>query len=591
MLSKLAARGRRYLIYGYTIQEIDIPLPVAIKPDIDLRIQTPKRSLAPKPVAVKLRFHVAGACLPRTDLSDQISIAAGLLKRSASRHPTPSAPVVADFMHYVYEEITKTLQPLSECDVQKRADYIDSLPHPDSMKKEYHQAHSTIVNRQHRDWNEVVRVKGFVKEEPYLEFKFDRLILPRPNTFKVIIGPVVKAIENEVYKMPQFIKKVPVEDRPAYINDYLQPSGKVVFSSDYTAFESQFVPELMKACELVLFDYMVQNLAEGPELSHIMHEYVAGLNVVTINGVTLSVMGTRMSGEMTTSLFNGFTNLMAMKFLAERAGCTGFRGVVEGDDGLFAMCSDGRFPTTQDFALLGMTIKLEQHKSVNEASFCGIVCDDESMVNVCNPLKALCNLGVVGSNYVDAKEETLDALLKCKLMSYYVQYPGCPIVEVLTSTLLPRLSHISNEQVLKHLSGSSWEKNEMRKVLGRFQYKGLRPIQHSSRLVMQEVFGISVLHQVGLEDELRNAGMYPFKSELLLSLVPKDWIKFESVYVSTVPWTDRPPSDPGRIQHILDVIENAHNPGLRRVYKAMEEDRRDYYPQTLFKRDVPRVSF
>ena len=131
-----------------------------------------------------------------------------------------------------------------------------------------------------------------------------------------------------------------------------------------------------------------------------MDNILAGYNTCTFKRFKLGIQATRMSGEMCTSLGNGFSNLMLMLFACHRIGskCT---GVVEGDDGFF-VCSP-RAPTSKEFKEIGFTIKMERHDSLTTASFCGIVFDTIDKINVTDPMEVLIGFGWSKTPYVGAR--------------------------------------------------------------------------------------------------------------------------------------------------------------------------------------------
>jgi len=45
-----------------------------------------------------------------------------------------------------------------------------------------------------------------------------RLIFSRDDHYKTVVGPMFKRIEKELFKLPHFIKNVPVEQRSEYIH-------------------------------------------------------------------------------------------------------------------------------------------------------------------------------------------------------------------------------------------------------------------------------------------------------------------------------------------------------------------------------------
>lgn len=423
-------------------------------------------------------------------------------------------------------------RPLRQRDVLPRQEYIAQSPHPRAVKFNYAKSFQDLKARGFT--RRTKRVGAFVKEETYVAYKAHRLILPRGDEVKVYIGPVISAMEKVVYRSKYFIKKVPVENRPDYIMEHVFSEGASVFVSDYTGYESQFTLGLMETCELQLLDYMVQDLAEGEDIKKFFREIVGGWNDIRFNGGSVRLQATRMSGEMTTSLFNGFSNLMFMRFVCEEmCQCTNVRGVVEGDDGLFSMDCHAITPTGAHFAQLGLTIKLVQCPSIAHASFCGIVFDPHDKRNVTDPRKVLCNIGYSTSVYTGSGNKTLIMLLKAKCMSFYVQYPGCPIVEVLAAHLLRRMPHIDIRPLIESRNTPFWERERLRHVLGCFKYEGERPIGTGSRELVAELFDCPVQSQLTIEDEIRkHPGSGPFLSQTLLDIVPKDWIDYFDRYAT-----------------------------------------------------------
>jgi hypothetical protein len=236
--------------------------------------------------------------------------------------------------------------------------------------------------------------------------------------FKVFSGPFFKSIEAKVYALPYFIKHVPVPDRPALISAMEGP-GRRYISTDFTAFESHFTPEVLEAVELRLYRYMLGNRKE----TEVICSTIAGVNHGrTRQGVSFEVRGRRMSGDMCTSLGNGFTNLMLWSYLCslKRARWEGF---VEGDDGIFAII--GECPTVADYKRLGFTIKMEEHDSPQTASFCGVVAADNVVIR--EPVEFLANFGW-SSSFISSGRGKKLSLLRAKSLSAAYETPSCPII-------------------------------------------------------------------------------------------------------------------------------------------------------------------
>lgn len=256
-----------------------------------------------------------------------------------------------------------------------------------------------------------------------MEYKLPRGINSRSDSFKIWSGPLFRAIERRLFQHPAFIKHIPQRERPAYITELLGGLS-CYFATDFTSFESSFTADVQDALECVLYDYMLQNF---PDAALKIRQALSGVNVCKYHGFSLSTHATRMSGDMCTSLGNGFSNLMLVNYVASKLGGT-VRGVVEGDDGLFG----SNVPIhAEAFSGLGFDIKLERISDFRLASFCGlVVCEDNTAI--CDPRKVLMKFGWSLSPLA-ASARLRPALLKAKSMSLLYEFPRCPIVTELAS--------------------------------------------------------------------------------------------------------------------------------------------------------------
>lgn len=262
----------------------------------------------------------------------------------------------------------------------------------------------------------------FAKDENYVEFKHARGIYARDDVAKCYFGPFFKCIENQLYKHPAFIKHVPVDERAEYISEMLDVPGNVFIQTDYSSYESHFSPKLMKSCEFVLYEYMLRDVPRGLEGLWVMKTVLQGVNPIKNKFFSCVITACRMSGEMNTSLGNGFANLMLYSFQCSRLGIEAV-GVVEGDDGLFS-AKPGKHPTTDMFTESGCIIKLNTFTSLSEASFCGLLFDETDKQIITDPVKVLLKFGWTTKQYAGARQNKLKSLMRVKAMSTLVQYGG-----------------------------------------------------------------------------------------------------------------------------------------------------------------------
>lgn len=145
-----------------------------------------------------------------------------------------------------------------------------------------------------------------------------------------------------------------------------------VYEIDFTAFESLH-PSVMNVIEGQLYDW-----AWGPTRARLYMKGLTGRNIMTNRnaGLRATCDGRRMSGEMTTSLGNGFTNLVVLKYVIASKGGH-FQGLVEGDDSVFV--SDVEI-TAADFLPLGFQAKVECRESATLANFCGLTFGDDRQI-------------------------------------------------------------------------------------------------------------------------------------------------------------------------------------------------------------------
>lgn len=142
-----------------------------------------------------------------------------------------------------------------------------------------------------------------------------------------------------------------------------------------------------------------------------------------------------MSGDMNTSLGNGFVNLMLASFLCDEQGKELF-GFVEGDDGLFVTDA---ILTKDHYAQLGFTIKIQTEESPCEAGFCGLIFSETGDV-IRDWSKIFQTFGWTQS-FLGAGRKIMCQLLCAKALSVLYESPQCPVVSALA------------HQALKHVEG------------------------------------------------------------------------------------------------------------------------------------------
>lgn len=348
------------------------------------------------------------------DTNDPETVACGFrqrLLRSVPPHDKTRLNRLSKFVHDWLIDNVPVVEPLSFEEWLASTTYTEERKM--ELRKVYELNHGAVPTKK-----ECEHVDAFVKSEFYPTYKHARLINSRCDAFKVFSGPRFKAIENAIYALPQFIKHVPVPERPALIRK-LKQSGRRYFQTDFTSYESHFLVPIMRALELQLYAHCLKNDVHSAFLCSV----ISGKNKMTTRaGVRAKVRARRMSGDMCTSLGNGFSNLMLALFLAHEKGGV-LDGFVEGDDGLF--CTDVEL-TTEDYASLGFTIKIEEVDDPCHASFCGMIFPDSGEI-IREPRRFFMGFGWTQS-YIGAGDRIMDELLRAKALSAVYETPQCPII-------------------------------------------------------------------------------------------------------------------------------------------------------------------
>jgi len=475
-------------------------------------------------VSTSLNFDVDGFAPPKPDLSHTPTARRGAIRRFCTKPTRPCFVKIRRLRRYARTFFCKNFTPLAP-DHPVNGDFLERvnwwLPltnYPLSRKTEL--MNLALEMASEYDLSNF-DVKSFIKEETYPEYKDSRCINARSDECKLLLGPYFKAIEEVTYKNPYFIKHVPVCDRAQYIYDMLwTPDGKYV-ASDYTSFEAHFTPEMMHAIEFEFYSYMSAPLGNSLFM-WICYNILAGRNNVAFKSFTVRVDGIRMSGEMCTSLGNGIANLTIMFFVLETSGCTEIRGVVEGDDALFAF--SGSLPTRAMFNTLGFDIKLEYHENLSHASFCGLVFDLEDRKNVTDPRQVLLNMSWIGRKYNRANARTRSILARAKAFSMLYAYPGCPIIAACAKWILRCTRSIDiTLYVTRNRNLNAWERDWL---LEAQQYGSAiihtdTVIGDNTRDLVKKLYGIDEKQQIDLEDYFDSLNeLTPMRHPVLDEIMP-----------------------------------------------------------------------
>lgn len=446
-------------MYGYTFREID-PNTLnidkgRIKKSLIIGRCRIKDSLerTRKPVSVSLPIHFDFA-LPRPDRDDPENVVLAQLKRVGTQTPTPHSAILKALEIFTDSFCEQYLRPLEPGEAEFE-DWIEQVNQPESRKKEIREAWEAAPYDDPSQVFKATEVKGFLKDESNGDYKAARGINARCDWFKAHSGPIFDAISKQVFALPWFIKKIPVSDRPAAILAKLFSNIAKTLNCDASSYEAHFEAMVMRAIEFRLYLFMTRLVvAYARRMAYIM-EVLSGVQNIRYKFFDVIIEGIRCSGEMNTSLGNGFTTVILNLFIALLRK-TFVDLFAEGDDNLSHWIEDFKAPTARDWEILGWIMKVETPRDPAEASFCGNIFASMEEIVITDPRPALANFGWTNSKYTKANRSTRLQLLRAKALSMLHQYNGCPLlsafgrrVEFLTRSVRIRQSIVNNMEQYK----------------------------------------------------------------------------------------------------------------------------------------------
>lgn len=421
------------------------------------------------------RYYPPGFCPIVADGNDPQTIRNGFAKRLCRVVPAAQAELLAELTAFVNKFLKNNFKV-----IPKAMDYDEwraslsfnnlRLSQLDVAHEELHGGRP-IASKMHH-------IQTHMKREIYHEFKNARLINSRCDQFKVWFGPICKTIEKCVYQLPWFVKDIDMGERVQRILS-LRGKGHYIYTTDFTAFESHFTPEVMWALEFQLYKHF---MPEG-DFDYLV-KIIGGRNKMKLrNKYKAECDGRRMSGEMSTSLANGFSNLMLAMFLIEKQGGH-FNGCVEGDDGLFV--TDVPLDDKM-YSDLGFTIKIKRERDICEAAFCGLIISDDGQL-IKDPRRIMQRFAWT-LDYLNARDKKCKELLRAKALSLYYELPQCPILGVLARVVIAQTAGIKAHYVE---DGYHVAPREV------YDVDAFEPT-FSTRELFSRIFGVDISLQVYLE--------------------------------------------------------------------------------------------
>lgn len=451
-------------------------------------------------VSSSLTAYIFGAVRPKPVI-DRYGVEYSLCKRIGRKPPgCPTHAMYARLRRFVHAFCVKNLTPLEE--IMSFDEWLEKSKYPMKKQEEFR------VLRENYRIEDVkkAKVKCFLKDEAYNEFKALRMICSREDSAKVWLGPIFKSIEEVVFKLPFFVKGLTEQERVEKLVSLF--GERTCYVTDYSAFETHFVYDLMVNCEMVMYSWMLKNFPEELEAVKV----ILGKNKLESKVFHGTIEAVRMSGECNTSLGNGFSNAMLMLFFCHENGIEVGNFVVEGDDGLFEL---SREISPREFEPYGLNLKIERtvaHKS----SFCGCIYNPVTHTNFGDVIRHCVDMGWSSKKHMNLPEKRQNELLHARAFSFCAQYPGVPILWKMCSLIITKLPRVTFCRAYKYLDRYKQQTMPVHLV-----ERVIEP-NLDDRYYMEEVFGVSVEDQLRIEKDFEETFPHMY-SHTFLEHVPEIW--------------------------------------------------------------------
>lgn len=425
----------------------------------------------------------------------------GVVKRVA--HATNcQRNVCVDFYHFIETQIIPKLPVAPKFDHSKLLeDWLSCSRYDTKRKNKLRFLSYKNIKRVQKFPKHFFHCKSFIKSEFYNDIKEPRIINSRTDDFKSVIGPYTHLTESCVFDS-HFIKhKTP--DEIAQIMQNMSTSYSNFYGTDYSSFEGSFRRDLMLSVEFKMFERVLHNY---PHIVKLIEQTYRYDNVIKyqIHGkrkATARFEGSRMSGDMWTSLSNGFTNYCLVKYVMHKNATNGefrYDFLVEGDDGFICCDREIDFSIVRD---LGFQLKCDHFKSINDMSFCGICVHDGLLVpdfwRIMN--KYGYSHDRTSIRYLQTKtnrqKRNFKNMVHSRALSLLAQSRGIPILQAIAQQQLTFGGHYDPRYV-------DWWENEVYDFSNVTSMTAL-PITQSMRQFFADRYDIPIDIQYRIEDQIK----------------------------------------------------------------------------------------
>jgi hypothetical protein len=450
------------------------------------------------------------------------------------------------FYEYARKFIRAYVPQLTRLDILNFDEWLARTPYSQARKDYLANVRDELT---HAD-KKICDSKSFIKDESYGEPKNPRLINSPSDESKTILGPLQKAMDEKMFHDPIMSRWFIKGTDPRTWIDRMEETfhSEKVINTDFSSFECHHRGVFAKVIWFWQM-HMSRNIFVSRCHKRMISRLIRGTNHSKLSKCTSDIDETLMSGVPWTSSANGILNLIINSYLAMnhkyptqnvdflvREALT-FRGLFEGDDGLFEDVGQ----TEKAARDLGVKLDLIRCRDYSFASFCSMVAP-RGETSLCYDFrKAFTNFTMLPAKYKDASETKCMALIRAKAMSYKYMYGNSPIVGAMAYKLLEMTKSIDYRPALDVLDERKREL--VAKAADSKCAKEVPEISAYSRHIYSAVFGISAEDQIELEETIMTANSFPIRCDLQKFYKTRD-IVLSSTHCNSWPEPELYPTKP-----------------------------------------------
>ncbi len=575
------------MAYGYYADEVVVKKVRGINPDVRVLIESVQRTVR-RISYVSLGCHVPGATMPTPDRKDPLSLLLGACKRLIVHIPEPDLALDVAMCKFVDRFFEFYFVPISPHEKRDPYEWLYSRPYPERRRRQI------AENYERGEPDNTEDSDAHIKLETYSGYKMPRFIRPTSDWGLMRMGPTQALVEQQVFALPCFIKKVPAHMRVAWLSAQLESVSSDMTENDFESMEVHLQgPRAMWQHRLSTRFYC--RLYDCNELLRIRYETAipglgkTGRPPVTICGpIKLEGAYGLNSGKLETSEVNADQNVVTYAFIQEhyfghrfedmakyarvemldlveharvkhdvrvrminraveqglvlkttaefntQVPSVGPSGNFEGDDSLNSP-DLGESPTAAQYRSIGYCCEPRVSRYVTGTDFCGMVFDQTEGVMVTDIREVLVAFGWGSQDYLDAGlgSVRVQELVRAKGYSTVHQYLNCPVLHELGLWALRVTRGIDMRRFFsRNLKMSNWDRQQLYEAWLALRDMDIpQPVEKPrARLLIERLYGVTVAQQLHMEEWFRHSNKIEPFVCVDVSSFPNDWLHYDSFY-------------------------------------------------------------